>query len=130
MAGDCCSAFGRHNPQCSRSLSRQNGPRRGRSPRQVRYVSFYEGPAVVVVGEGPALVVNVLAQLDAAQEDGSPLTLWGGRLIPQSPRELWPVHRAGLASLNVDGDVGEFRITVYSETGPSVIEGFGPPPFS
>jgi hypothetical protein len=37
---------------------------------------------------------------------------------------------AGWASLVIGATFGDFRITAYSDSGPSSIEGIGPPPFS
>jgi len=95
----------------------------------IRQVGIYEGPAVVLL-EGSSVEEEVTAWLLAAVEPGSPIPRWRGRLLPRNGGALWSAHLAGWASLVIGGTYGDFRITAYSDSGPSSIEGIGPAPFT
>ena len=90
-------------------------------------VSFYEGPAVVVL-EGST--VEVTAWLTSTVVAGSPIKRWRGQIVPQNEGSLWPAHMAGRASIIMQGGTGVFRIIAYNDSGPSLIDGIGPAPFS
>jgi hypothetical protein len=90
-------------------------------------MAIYIGPAVVVVeGDGEA---TVTATLVSAVRPDSPIPRWWGRLSPERRDTLWMAHITGWATLVVEGQTGDFRITAFSDYGPSEIEGIGPAPF-